>query len=121
MFLLSNVLNGAQEASEIFLNPLAWYQDNGVTLIAGVRATAIDRAAQSVALADGSSVCYDQLIIATGSRPFVPRMDGLYTEEADGVMRSMKLKSGSWTDEKGNSANNPKGGTWSVSFIQSAK
>ncbi len=86
--LLSNVLNGAQEASEIFLNPLAWYQDNGVTLIAGVRATAIDRATQTVALADGSSVCYDQLIIATGSRPFVPRMDGLYTEEADGVMRS---------------------------------
>ena len=86
--LLSNVLNGAQEASEIFLNPLAWYQDNGVTLIAGVRATAIDRTTQTVALAGGSSVSYDQLIIATGSRPFVPCMEGLYTEEADGVMRS---------------------------------
>jgi nitrite reductase (NADH) large subunit len=84
--LLSNVLNGAQEASEIFLNPLAWYTDNDVALIAGVRATAIDRTAQNVSLADGSSVSYDQLIIATGSRPFVPRMEGLYND--DGAMRS---------------------------------
>lgn len=86
--LLSNVLNGAQEANEIFLNPLAWYTDNGVELIAGVRAAAIDRESRSVALADGQSIAYDQLIIATGSRPFVPRMEGLYTEEADSVMRS---------------------------------
>ncbi len=84
--LLSNVLNGAQEASEIFLNPLAWYTDNNVTLIAGVRATAIDRETRRIALADGRSVSYDQLIIATGSRPFVPRMEGLHNDE--GGMRS---------------------------------
>ena len=84
--LLSNVLNGAQEASEIFLNPLAWYTDNDVALIAGVRATAIGRTTQTVALADGSSVAYDQLIIATGSRPFVPRMEGLHNDE--GGLRS---------------------------------
>ncbi len=46
--------------------------------------------------------------------------DGAWRSEkawppADGVMRSMKLKSGSWSDERGNSAANPKGGTWSVS------
>src|SRR5947208_14798158 len=41
--LLSNVLNGSQAATEIFMNPLAWYRENGVTLHAGVRATLIDR------------------------------------------------------------------------------
>src|SRR5258706_16357656 len=41
--LLSNVLNGSQSPTEIFMNPLAWYRDNGITLHAGVRATKIDR------------------------------------------------------------------------------
>ena len=41
--LLSNVLNGSQSATDIFMNPLAWYRDNGITLHAGVRATRIDR------------------------------------------------------------------------------
>src|SRR5256885_13914012 len=41
--LLSNVLTGSQAATEIFMNPLAWYRDNGITLHAGVRATRIDR------------------------------------------------------------------------------
>src|SRR5713226_5660251 len=41
--LLSNVLNGSQSAAEIFMNPLAWYREHGITLHAGVRATKIDR------------------------------------------------------------------------------
>src|SRR5688572_15934746 len=41
--LLSNVLNGTQSAPDIFMNPLSWYRENGVTLHAGVRATRIDR------------------------------------------------------------------------------
>ena len=36
--LLSNVLNGTQDESEIFLNPLAWYRDNDITLLVGSRA-----------------------------------------------------------------------------------
>ncbi|HEY0469168.1 MAG TPA: FAD-dependent oxidoreductase, partial [Polyangiaceae bacterium] len=28
--LLSDVLNGSHEAEDIFLNPLAWYADNGI-------------------------------------------------------------------------------------------
>ena len=43
--LLSNVLNGSQDAKEIFMNPLGWYQENDTTLRAGVKAVAIDRPA----------------------------------------------------------------------------
>src|SRR5205814_4703100 len=46
--LLSNVLNGTQSAPDIFMNPLAWYRDNGITLHAGVKATRIDRARRVV-------------------------------------------------------------------------
>ena len=41
--LLSNVVSGAQDASEIFLNSLAWYEANGIRLHAGVRAFRINR------------------------------------------------------------------------------
>src|SRR5512138_677541 len=68
--LLSNVLNGTQDAKEIFLNPLAWYEENGITLHAGKRVTRIDRDAKRV-FADDVAVGYDYLVFATGSRPFV--------------------------------------------------
>src|SRR2546427_8718647 len=67
--LLSNVLNGTQDAKEIFLNPLAWHEENGVTLHAGKRVTGIDREKQIV-YADGVEEPYDVLVFATGSKPF---------------------------------------------------
>ncbi|MDB5306658.1 MAG: nitrite reductase large subunit [Gemmataceae bacterium] len=73
--LLSNVLNGSQEAKEIFLNPLAWYEENGVTLHAGKRVTRIDRDRRVVS-ADGVEEPYDVLVVATGSKPFVPPIPG---------------------------------------------
>ena len=94
--LLSNVLNGTQSAPDIFMNPLSWYRENGITLHAGVKATRIDRERRVVvgtpltkaalayaADAAGDDGCrapveapYDHVIIATGSRPFVPPMEG---------------------------------------------
>ena len=93
--LLSNVLNGSQNATDIFMNPLAWYRDNGIRLHAGVKAILIDREhgvvvgvplqkdamAYSVDAAAEWGVPeieepYDNVIIATGSRPFVPPMEG---------------------------------------------
>ena len=73
--LLSNVLNGAQDAKEIFLNPLSWYEENNVVLHAGKRVTKIDREAK-VVYADGIEQSYDVLVFATGSRPFVPPIPG---------------------------------------------
>jgi nitrite reductase (NADH) large subunit len=73
--LLSNVLNGTQDAKEIFLNPLAWYEENGITLHAGKRVTAIDRDAKTVH-ANGLEVAYDYLVFATGSKPFIPPIPG---------------------------------------------
>ncbi|MFO0852675.1 MAG: nitrite reductase large subunit NirB [Gemmataceae bacterium] len=73
--LLSNVLNGSQDAKEIFLNPLAWYDDNGVTLHAGHRVSHIDRAKKTVT-AGHRTAPYDYLVFATGSKPFVPPVQG---------------------------------------------
>jgi nitrite reductase (NADH) large subunit len=73
--LLSNVLNGSQDAKEIFLNPLAWYAENGITLHAGERVTRVDREAKTVHAGE-LSVPYDYLVFATGSKPFVPPIPG---------------------------------------------
>ncbi|MDA1191834.1 MAG: nitrite reductase large subunit NirB, partial [Candidatus Poribacteria bacterium] len=74
--LLSSVLNGSQNAKDIFLNPLSWYDENGVTLRAGVRITGIDRERCVVFGNDGSETEYDKLVLAMGSRPFVPPIEG---------------------------------------------
>jgi nitrite reductase (NADH) large subunit len=77
--LLSNVLNGTQDPQEIFLNPLAWYADNNLTLHAGKRVTRIDRE-NRVVHADDVAEPYDLLVFATGSRPFVPPIQGTTLE-----------------------------------------
>jgi nitrite reductase (NADH) large subunit len=75
--LLSNILSGAQDASEIFINPLDWYTQNAVKLHAGSRVEEIDRAAKLVSSANGIRERYDKLLIATGSRAFIPPMAGV--------------------------------------------
>ena len=75
--LLSNVLNGSQDAREIYTHPLDWYHDNNIRFHVGAGVVKIDRAAKRVLDFHGEFASYDKLIIATGSRPFVPPMEGL--------------------------------------------
>ncbi|OGW80305.1 MAG: nitrite reductase large subunit [Omnitrophica bacterium RIFCSPLOWO2_12_FULL_44_17] len=93
--LLSNVLNQTQEASDIFINPLSWFEENKIKLYAGCKVVKIDTERKVVlahSLPPNASAyavhdeqlftgepfeeSYDHVIIATGSRPFVPPMEG---------------------------------------------
>jgi len=84
--MLSNILSGTQDATEIFINPLAWYQENDVTLHAGSPVVAIDRASRQVLAENGVKASYDKLLIATGSRALIPPMQGTY--DSFGKMRA---------------------------------
>jgi len=75
--LLSNVLNGSYSEDDIFLNPLAWYEENNIRLLAGKRASGLLRRAKLAYGEDGVPEPYDKLIIATGSRAFVPPIEGV--------------------------------------------
>jgi len=75
--LLSAVLAGEKTLDEIVVNPPGWYAAHRIRLIAGVRAVAIDRAARTVALDDATSLRYDKLLLATGSKPLAPPIAGL--------------------------------------------
>ena len=82
--MLSHVLAGEEHEDDIVLNSHDWYTDNGVTLRAGVRVDRVDPHAKVVHAADGTTTPYDQLVIATGSRSFLPPMTGLYRGSGTG-------------------------------------
>ncbi|SNR82181.1 nitrite reductase large subunit NirB [Actinomadura mexicana] len=50
--------------------------DGAVTVRTGERVTGIDRASRTVATSAGRTVPYDALVLATGSSPFVPPVEG---------------------------------------------
>lgn len=62
-------LQGSEERSSIFVRPESWYADNSVTVRTGTRVEKISPQQQTVTLADGTQVGYDQLVLATGSTP----------------------------------------------------
>ncbi len=61
---------------QLLLAPQEWYLDNGIKLHLGDPIVAIDRDHRVVRSASGKEVRYDHLVLATGSRPFVPPIVG---------------------------------------------
>ena len=74
--LLSNVLNGSQSPNDIMINPLEWYQENGIRLHRGQFIIDVDCASKAVMSRQGTVERYDKLLIASGSRAFIPPMKG---------------------------------------------
>jgi NADPH-dependent 2,4-dienoyl-CoA reductase/sulfur reductase-like enzyme len=67
------LLDAAVEEELSFRSP-RWYEEKAVELRLGAAACHLNDDAASVHLSDGSSVSYEQLLIATGSRPRRPPM-----------------------------------------------
>ncbi|HEX9996406.1 MAG TPA: FAD-dependent oxidoreductase, partial [Abditibacterium sp.] len=84
--MLSDVLNGSKSEHSIVLHPLEWYEKHGIRLLSGEKATCIDRENQLVCGDFGSVEPFDILIVATGSRAYVPPISGL--ETSDGTRKA---------------------------------
>lgn len=78
--LLSGVLAGTHRAGDTVTNAPSWYAENGVSLRTGKRVFRIDRPARRVHAAEMTPIAYDKLVLATGSVPIVPPLDGLAGE-----------------------------------------
>ncbi|MDV6275719.1 FAD-dependent oxidoreductase [Rhodococcus erythropolis] len=59
---------GKKTLPEFTVHDGEWFRDHRVDLRPGTTATAIDTAAHTVSLPDGSTISYDKLALATGSR-----------------------------------------------------
>ena len=75
--LISYLLLGKTDEERMKYRPDGFYEENGVTLLAGKRAEKIDPESKTVLLDDGQALSYDKLLVAAGSRPFVPPIKGL--------------------------------------------
>lgn len=69
-------LSGEQGIERVYLRPEKFYADKDITLETGVTVTAIDPKAGTATTDDGRQYPYDQLILATGSRPRRLTIDG---------------------------------------------
>lgn len=67
--LSKDYLAGSMPEDWLWLMPAAYYHDNDIELITGVAATAIDPAQRQVKLADGRTLSYGALLLATGAEP----------------------------------------------------
>lgn len=74
--LLSSVLAGDASINDIVINDWSWYKENGITLHTGQTVTKIDTKHKTVTTDKGLSASYDDLIIATGSLPFMLPLPG---------------------------------------------
>ncbi|MES9516917.1 NAD(P)/FAD-dependent oxidoreductase [Rhodococcus erythropolis] len=59
---------GKKTLPEFTVHDGEWFRDHHIDLRPGTTATAIDPAAHTVSLPDGSTISYDKLALATGSR-----------------------------------------------------
>lgn len=61
-------LSGEAEHKSLLLKPLSAYEGAGFQMHLGVRVDSIDRASRCLSLSDQSTLSYDRLVLATGSK-----------------------------------------------------
>jgi 3-phenylpropionate/trans-cinnamate dioxygenase ferredoxin reductase subunit len=67
--LSKDYLAGKKSLSDFTVHDSEWYRENKIDLRTDTEAVAIDPAARTVTLSDDTTVGYDKLLLATGSRP----------------------------------------------------
>lgn len=95
--LLTYYISKKIKREDLFLVDHNFYRNHKVELLLGIRATKVDPSTQSVHLANGKKVEYDDLLIATGSIPKRLDIDGQHLKgvfslktlgDADRIMKS---------------------------------
>ena len=73
---LSEYFSG-KTAEDLTLAPAQWYEENDIDLFMNERVFEIDRETKQVVSDRGRRLSYDKLVLATGSKPFVPSIPGV--------------------------------------------
>jgi nitrite reductase (NADH) large subunit len=83
--LLGKVLAG-EAPDAIVTKPPEWYDRHGIRLLSGTRVKTLDVRRKEVETDDAQRRRYDLAVLATGSQPLVPPLEGLLKD--DGELRS---------------------------------
>ena len=73
---LTRYLAGEIDRDAMPIHDASWYADRRIELVSGARVERIDAGAKKLALAGGDEIPYDRLVLAMGSHPFVPPIEG---------------------------------------------
>ncbi len=73
---LTEFLAGNLTLERLIRRPLPWYQERGIDIRLGTRASKLVPDAKTVILDGGSEIGYDRLLLAMGSAPIVPPVKG---------------------------------------------
>jgi len=80
--MISDFLSGKADLAKMKTRDDQFWQKNTVNVLSGKKAVSLKIDEHAVALEDGSKVSYEKLLLATGGKPFVPKMEG---QEKEGV------------------------------------
>ena len=69
-------LRGEASREDAYVNPVSWYEENGVELRTGTNVMSLDPEARTVKLQGGDEVEFEKALIATGANVNILRVDG---------------------------------------------
>jgi 3-phenylpropionate/trans-cinnamate dioxygenase ferredoxin reductase subunit len=73
-------LRGEAERADAYVNPLSWYEENGVELLSGRNVMSLDVEARTAKIQGGEEVAFEQALIATGAMVNILRVEGAENE-----------------------------------------
>jgi 3-phenylpropionate/trans-cinnamate dioxygenase ferredoxin reductase subunit len=73
-------MRGEAGREDAYVNPPAWYEENGVELRTGVNVMSLDPAARTAKLQGGEEVGFDRALLATGAMVNILRVEGAENE-----------------------------------------
>ncbi len=74
--MLSYILSQEKTFEETIINHQSWYEENSITLNKGHKVVSIDKNSKTITSQSGKVESYDKLLIATGSKAFIPKTTG---------------------------------------------
>ncbi|MEL7561722.1 FAD-dependent oxidoreductase [Dehalogenimonas sp. 4OHTPN] len=75
--LISKFVSGEHTPETMGIRSASFYENNRIDVVLGHKAYKMDTAAKTVTLDDGTEISYARLLLATGGKPIVPKMEGM--------------------------------------------
>jgi NAD(P)H-nitrite reductase large subunit len=87
--MISDYVSGKADFPKMKCRDDTFWKQNNVETVLGKKAVALNLTEKTVALEGGEKIPYEKLLLATGGKPFVPKMEG---QEKDGVFTFTTIK-----------------------------
>jgi NAD(P)H-nitrite reductase large subunit len=87
--MISDFVSGKADFHKMKCRTDEFWKENNVEAFMNKKASALNFTEKTIQLEDGEKVTYEKLLLATGGKPFVPKMEG---QDKDGVFTFTTIK-----------------------------